>query len=545
MIRFTLTALLVLLPGSAGASASYRIEKAGNTLVATRNRDGKPALYVTVKFRIIRADGQAAEDVEKEQILVEEDGQRVTELEIHRPDSLDPLTAFLTLDVSGSMAERGKMDQAKHAAKLFLDRLNSRTDCGLLFFDHELSTPVPPAGERGRIPTHRQMLRQRIEAVRPAGGTAYLDATALAIDQVARAKGRRAVVVMTDGVDLNSRHTLKEVIKKAQLAEVPVYTVGVGEVGRNDPVSTVLVLDCSVSMRDPSSPMDRTSKFDAMKQAAARFVDLMRPGSRATLLPFSTVPAVPEPFSDDKLTLVRSINRLRVSGGTALYDAGANALDTLAAAQLLGKQAVILLTDGRDGNSRRGANNVIDRAREIGIPVHVLAFGSEREINEPILRQIAAGTGGSYHHAQTAADLTRIFEALAIQLHDDGIDEDTLREMADKTGGKFFHAREAVELARFYGDLAEELQTTYTVTFPSRRPTHDGTSRGIDISVLRGGVRVSDVASFDYNVHGVVVPEMDHRVYLALLAGIGFLLGVPVWICRVHQAVAGTHPQSS
>src|SRR5262245_57240317 len=102
-----LTAASLLAPHA--NAASYKVEKAGRTLVSTR--DGQAGLFVTVQFRILRGDGQLADNVSKEHIVVEEDGRRVTELEIHRPDSLDPLTAFLALDISGSLAQGGKMEQ--------------------------------------------------------------------------------------------------------------------------------------------------------------------------------------------------------------------------------------------------------------------------------------------------------------------------------------------------------------------------------------------------------------------------------------------------
>ncbi len=528
-----LTAAFLLAPHA--HAASYKIEKAGRTLVTTR--DGQ--LFVTVQFRILRGDGQLADNVRKEHIVVEEDGRRVTELEIHRPDSLDPLTAFLALDISGSMAQGGKMEQARQAARLFLDRLHARTDCGLLFFDHVIRPPIPPVGDPNRIEAHRQKLREFIGRVRPTGGTAYLDATAEAVEQLRQTRGRRAVVVMTDGVDLNSQNTLGAVIKKAQTAEVSVYTVGVGEAGRLEPVTTVLVLDCSGSMNERTNRKEPMSKLNAMKLAAARFVQLMRPGAKTTLLPFSGRPQAPGPFSEDKPALVQAIASLRATGSTALYDAANAAVETLLTANPRGKKAIILLTDGKDTDSRSSETAAARLARQAGIPLHVLGFGSGQELNEDVLRYLAEETGGAYHHAQTSADLNNIFERLSIQLHDDGIDQESLRELADQTGGKFLHARDVADLNRFFGDLAVELQTTYTVTFPSRRPTHDGTSRGIDISVVRDGVRVSDVASFDYNVHGVVVPEMDHGVYLALLAVVGVLLAAPAWVRRLHRAFGG------
>ena len=78
--------------------------------------------------------------------------------------------------------------------------------------------------------------------------------------------GRRAVVLMTDGVDLNSKRTQKQVIERAKASHVPIYTIGIGEPGKNEPVTTVLVLDHSGSMAAKASDADD----DAEDPGAAR-----------------------------------------------------------------------------------------------------------------------------------------------------------------------------------------------------------------------------------------------------------------------------------
>ncbi len=78
------------------------------------------------------------------------------------------------------------------------------------------------------------------------------------------------------------------------------------------------------------------------------------------------------------------------------------------------------------------------------------------------------------------------------------------------------------------------------MTFASRRSSHDGTARGIDISIERGGVRLSNVGSADYNVHGVVVPEMDYRIYLGLLAFLGVFLLAPMGVRQLYRFYGGS-----
>src|SRR5262249_5621202 len=116
------------------AGPQYKIEKEGRVLQTTRNGQ----LHLTVQFKITRPHGDLALDVRKDEIVIEEDGQRVTAVEIQQPSVLDAVTAVLALDVSGSMAERDKIEQAKQAARTFLDRLHDQADCGLILFDHRL-----------------------------------------------------------------------------------------------------------------------------------------------------------------------------------------------------------------------------------------------------------------------------------------------------------------------------------------------------------------------------------------------------------------------
>src|SRR5262249_13286305 len=153
-----------------------------------------------------------------DEIRVEEDGHVVAGLETQRPGTA-PLTTVLALDVSGSMEGEGRLPESKRAANLFLDRLSPRADCGLILFDHKVTAKVPMAGEprdAARWAKHLQGLRGQIDGARPGGGTAYFDAAVEAIELLKDVKGRKAVVLLTDGVDLNSKATLAEVIALAQ-----------------------------------------------------------------------------------------------------------------------------------------------------------------------------------------------------------------------------------------------------------------------------------------------------------------------------------------
>jgi hypothetical protein len=176
---------------------------------------------------------------------------------------------------------------------------------------------------------------------------------------------------------------------------------------------------------------------------------------------------------------------------------------------------------------------VIDRAKEAGIPLYLLGLGRHSEINEDVMKRMARETGGAYYYAGNQQQLIELFEKLSINIHDDGIDEESLRQLAEETGGKYYPAQDVSKLPDLFREVSTELQSTYTVTFRSRKPQHDGTARGIDVRVG------NSVGSVDYNVRGVVVPDLDYKVYLLLLVVLGGLLLFPAGLRRLYRSTGG------
>ena len=529
---------LMALPAAAQKPAGgkeFRVEvDPGSVFSRMMEKGGQQGRYVSLRFRILRLrDSAVVTSVTKDDIVVEEEGARVAELEIKQPRAAK-LTVVLAMDVSFSMERNNKIKEAKEAALTFLNKLDEKADVGLILFDHEIKAAVPPARGAAKQAEHRDRLRELIRAARPIGGTAYLDATVKAVQMLRGVEGRKAVVLMTDGVDVNSKATLDEAIRSAQAGELPVYTVGIGEPGKNDPVTTVLVLDRSGSMLDKADDADRGSKMDALKRAATRFVDLMQTNAKTTVLSFSDKVDNPEPFTNAKAALKGRINGLKAFGGTLLYDATFAGVETLMAESPPGRKAVVVLTDGRDESpgSRRSDDAVIERAREVKVPLYMLGLGRPHEINEPVMRKMAKETGGDYYHAGTEQKLLELFEDLSIRLHDDGIDEASLRRLAEETGGKYTHVKNISDLQLIYERLADELQSTYEVTFKSRRTSHDGTARTISVKVVRGGEVISEGGEASVVARGIVVPQMDYAVYLAFFAGLAALFVLPVGLRR-------------
>jgi hypothetical protein len=189
--------------------------------------------------------------------------------------------------------------------------------------------------------------------------------------------------------------------------------------------------------------------------------------------------------------------------------------------------------------SRRRVGEVIRLANQLNVPLYLLGLGASNEIDERTMRRMAEQTGGTYYHAQNQQKLIDIFEHLSIQVHDDGIDEVSLKKLAQETGGKYYLARNVSDLQLMYERVAEELQTTYKITFPSWRSENDGTASQVEIEIERGGKRVSNVARDTFTRPGVVLAQLHPGIYLSLLLLLGGLLVLPGGLRRMVRTVSG------
>ncbi|HQR05855.1 MAG TPA: VWA domain-containing protein [Gemmatales bacterium] len=506
--------ILTLQVAAAPGDDDYRLELLGFV-------DASQFPEVAVKFRILDKKGEPAKELPKADIVIYEDGK-----EVHRikPKVLRevPSSAMLVLDTSGSMARQEKLAEAQRASRVFLERLDPETGCGLVLFHHQ---PY----ERLTAVKERTELLRKIHDSEPAGGTACFDAIMTALEMLDKEgrDHRHALVVMTDGRDVNSKAKLDDVIQLAKARETPVHCIGLGEAGKNQPVRTMLVLDKSGSMNDQG-------KMKSLKKAASRYIELLpERGAETSLITFSSVVSRAEEFGADKERLLRKVDAIRAQGDTAIYDALWEALETMNAARAsssgpVPRQALILLTDGLDNRSRHHPQEIVERAKEENVRIFTLGLGTGREIDPRILKGLADETDGKFYHVESPDKLTEIFEELSIDLHDDGIDEQALQRLAASTGGMYHHVREIDKLQAAFAQLAATVENTHSIKFTSHRARHDGTARGIEIklgslSTLQAG----------YATHGLLTPQSHSGLYLAGLAGLLGLLMVPLlWRAR-------------
>jgi len=136
----------------------------------------------------------------------------------------------LVMDVSGSMAIGSKLARARLVVQDVLASLEpGKDEVAMYAFDTELHELQP-------FSTATDQLRETFEGAEAFGATSLWDAAATVARQVAERGGRRrALVVLTDGVDTSSQWTARDVSGLASSFDVPVYIVAV-EPPQNDAV---------------------------------------------------------------------------------------------------------------------------------------------------------------------------------------------------------------------------------------------------------------------------------------------------------------------
>ena len=174
---------------------------------------------VNVTATVSDGDGYFVSGLTKDDFTVYEDGERqeITNFSNERV----PVSLGILLDTSGSMTP-DKMSSARSAIDRFVFDLLGKDD--ELFFMQFASVPDLVQGwtyDRGTI-------SRAVGRVIPSGGTAMYDAIARALPIAADGRNqKKALLVISDGNDTNSRMSVGELRSRIRESEVLVYALGV------------------------------------------------------------------------------------------------------------------------------------------------------------------------------------------------------------------------------------------------------------------------------------------------------------------------------
>ena len=155
-------------------------------------------------------------NLSRENFRVFED-QREQMLAVFKHEDI-PVSLGLVIDNSRSMEPRKQRLDA--AALAFVRKSNAEDETFIVHFD---DTARLDRDFTNSIP----LMEETLAGVKPFGQTAIYDALILALDHMEDAKEmKKAILLLTDGVDNSSKHTLAEAIDAAKRSQVAVYAVG-------------------------------------------------------------------------------------------------------------------------------------------------------------------------------------------------------------------------------------------------------------------------------------------------------------------------------
>ena len=172
-------------------------------------------LYVTVTDR----DGRPVDGLEAGELRVIDNGKPQQIARFEQVREL-PLTLGLALDTSGSMNE--SLGEAKHAATDFLAAVMTPRDrCFAVGFSGRPSLLMP-------LTPDAKALESAFRDLPALGNTALHDALVYALYQYRGIRGRKALVVLSDGEDTSSLVPFPDALAFAQRSGVAIYTIGLG-----------------------------------------------------------------------------------------------------------------------------------------------------------------------------------------------------------------------------------------------------------------------------------------------------------------------------
>ncbi len=189
--------------------------------------------WVTAYVSVTDAQGAPAA-IDPDRLEIVEDGQAIEPERIEGLGPVEALNAMLVFDVSGSMNQAGKLQKAKRAARAFIEMMRPTDRVGLIAFDVEVHRIAP-------LTSDQTVLHQAIDGLGGVRDTALYDALLAAVQDLSAATGRRAIVVLSDGMDNSSSHALEDVLGEIGPEGLSIYTVGLGD--PQEPAGSMARLD--------------------------------------------------------------------------------------------------------------------------------------------------------------------------------------------------------------------------------------------------------------------------------------------------------------
>lgn len=196
-------------------------------------------------------------------------------------------------------------------------------------------------------------------------------------------------------------------------------------------IDIVMAIDVSSSMLARDLKPNRLS---ALKEVAANFIK-QRPNDRIGIVGYAGESYTKTPITSDKSIVLNALNEItygELEDGTAIGMGLATSVNRLKESKAVSK-VIILLTDGVNNSGFIEPRTAADLAVEFGIKTYTIGLGT----NGNALSPIAYNRDGSFRYGMRQVE----------------IDEELLKEIAAVTGGKYFRATDNESLEEIYDEI--------------------------------------------------------------------------------------------
>lgn len=172
---------------------------------------------VLIPVSITDAKNRFVLGLQKGDFRLFEDGAQQTIASFSGEDA--PLSVGLVFDTSGSMSD--KLRTSRRAVAQFLRTMNAQDEAFLVEFGDQASLT---AGFTNDL----EQIQNKLASAEAGGLTAMFDGAELALHEMHKAKNpRKAILIISDGGDNNSRYSAGEIESLVREADVQIYAMGV------------------------------------------------------------------------------------------------------------------------------------------------------------------------------------------------------------------------------------------------------------------------------------------------------------------------------
>jgi Ca-activated chloride channel homolog len=260
------------------------------------------------------------------------------------------------------------------------------------------------------------------------------------------------------------------------------------------PFHVALVIDTSNST---------VFKLDDIQDAAFAFIKQLRNDDQVTVVSFDSKVRFHCDFTNDYDLLRQAIDETRTGGSTKLYEAVDKVVDRLA--EVEGRKAIVLFTDGVDTASRRANyQNTIDKVEESGALVYPIKYDTENDQQSnpsPSASPWPWPTPHPPNKRRWPFDnlAAPMFQQWPSRSPSGGAQTGSgdyrrgaryLQELADRSGGRLYEADTLYNLSQAFSNIAEELRHQYSLSYYPTNAKKDGAYRRVKVRVEKSGMVV-------------------------------------------------------